>query len=394
MTVEEMEFLLPVNGGFTPYGLLLAGGALGGLILAYVMGGKRVLCAGLCAALGAVIGGHLAWGLVNFGFLDTYSEPGWLFLLQPWLGGTTLYGGLFGGLLGVLLYWLLSPGKNLSMLRMLDLLAPGTCLALAFGRAAEMFNGQGIGAIIEDESLQFFPLTVCTYADEDFSSWQFCVWIWEALAALGIMTALLILLIRRRKQRNSLEDGRVAGIFLTVLSGSQIFLEQLRDDDALRFGFVISFTQIAAAATVAAVIVVRLVRKRRVTVKDILRLVGVAAGFLSVIFAEFVFDKPQFYTALTIAFAAEMALAAALLLWVRKPVQLAWRLPLALVTTGTGAAVGFLLGKIDVDLEEILIYGIILLACAVLTALSLRIGGQDRQGKPVPEFENARRLSR
>ena len=97
-------------------------------------------------------------------------------------------------------------------------------------------------AIIEDESLQFFPLAVCTYADEDFSSWQFCVWIWEALAALGILAALLVLLVRRRKQKNSLEDGRIAGIFLTVLSGSQIFLEQLRDDDALRFGFVISFT--------------------------------------------------------------------------------------------------------------------------------------------------------
>ena len=112
------------------------------------------------------------------------------------------------------------------------------------------------------------------------------------------------------------------------------------------------------------------------------------------IFAEFVFDKPQFYTALTVAFAVEMALAAALLLWVRKPVQLAWRLPLALVAAGAGAAVGCLLGKIDVDLEEILIYGIILAACATLTAFSLRIGHQDGQGRPVPEFENARGLSR
>ena len=380
--MEEMEILLPVSGGFTPYGLLMAGGAVGGLVLAWILGGRRAFTAGLCAALGAVLGGHLAWGLVNFGFLEAYIEPGWLFLLEPWLGGTTLYGGLFGGLLGVLIHWLLTREKGKpSLLRTLDILAPGACLALAVGREAEFFNGQGIGAIIENESLHFFPLTVCTYTDEDFSSWQVCVWFWEALAALAIMAVLLVLIVRGRKQRKPLPDGRVAGIFLTVLSGSQIFLEQLRDDDALRFGFVISFTQIAAAATIAAVIVIRLIRARRVTFRDILRILTVAAGFLAVIFAEFVFDKPRFYMALTIAFGAEMALSAALLLWVRRPIQLVWRIPLALLALGAAAAVALLLGKIDVDIEAIMTYGVILVACAALTAASVRVATDRRKDR-------------
>jgi prolipoprotein diacylglyceryltransferase len=135
---------------------------------------------------------------------------------------------------------------------MLDLLAPGACLALAFGRAAEMFNGQGIGAIIEEESLQFFPLAVCTYADEDFSSWQFCVWIWEALAAL----ILLFILLKREKK--SL-PGHQTAIFLTVLGTTQILLEQMRRDNYLRLIVFVRFNQLAALATLIAVLIVLLV---------------------------------------------------------------------------------------------------------------------------------------
>ena len=378
--MEEMGFLLPVTGGFTPYGLMMAGGAVGALVLARILGGRKALAAGLCAALGAILGGHLAWGLVNLGFLDVYAEPGWLFLLQPWLGGTTLYGGLFGGLLGVLVFWVFTREKGQpSLLRTLDLLAPGACFALACGRAAEVFNGQGIGSLIEDESLQFFPLSVCTYADEDFSSWQVCVWFWEALAALCLLAALLTLFLRQRKHKTLLPDGRLAGIFFIVLSGSQIFFEQLRDDDALRFGFVISFTQIAAAVTITTVLAIRMVcviREHRATWRDIFRLLTVAAGFLSVIFAEFVFDKPQFYTALIIAFSAEMGLACLTLHWNRH--ELETPIAISAELAGFALAAGLTLGKIDTDSEVVLIYGIILIACAVLSTVSLRVGTDQR----------------
>lgn len=377
---QSAEIALPVEGGWTPYGLLMAYGVLAGLILTRAMFGPGALKAGIAATIAGLLVGHVTWGLVMAGFLDSFVEPGWLFFLQPWLGGNTLYGAVFGALLGVLLYHLATrkAGRG-SFLLLLDSLTPGACLALAAGRVAELFNGQGIGPEMENPALQRFPFAVCTYAEEDYAFWQVCVWFWEALAALALFVALLFLIIRAKRRREPLSEGRLTGIFIIVLACSQIFLEQLRQDDCLRFGFVISFTQIAAAVTLAGALLVRAIRRKGLSGKDFMRIGVVAAGLLTVIFCEFVFDKPQFYTALSIALLAQMALGAALLFWAPTKKSYAWRIPCALLLLGCGAAVTLLLGKLDVDIEMVLIYAVMALSLTVTATASLRFCRRDER---------------
>lgn len=379
MRVELPILFSASSFALTPFGLMMALGCAAGLAHCAAAGGRRALFAALCAAVGAVFVGHAVWGLVWVDFdvtgLEAYTDgaPGWTFLLQPWLGGSCLYGALAGGLLGAWLWRLSRRGDRPGFLDLLDRLAPGACAALVLGRAAEVFNGQGVGEFIENEAFQFFPLCVCTYADEEFSTWQVCVWFWEAAAALALLAALVILRGKRR-----LPEGRLAGVFLLVLSASQIFLEQLRKDDALKFGFVISFTQIAAAVTIAAVLTVRLIRARGPGGWDILRLLTAASGFCAVIFAEFVFDKPQFYLPLRIAMAATALSGAVLLIGAHR--RLLWlRIIGATALAGLSGWTAVRLGAMETDVETIVTYAIIFGAMLVTGAAALNTGRTGRK---------------
>ena len=375
-----MQVFLPVEGGWTPYGLLMAFGVVGGLILTWALHGTRAMKAGIAAAAAGLVVGHAVWGLVMLDFLDGFAEPGWLFFLEPWLGGNALYGAVFGALIGAGVFHLATRRKGQdTFLALLDCLAPGACLALIAGRVAEVFNGQGIGEEVLEPAMQFFPLAVCTYAEEDFSMWQVCVWFWEAMAAACLFVALMAMRRRAQRRGQPLPAGRQAYVFVAALACTQILLEQLRRDDALKFGFVISFTQIAAAATLVGAMVIRAIRRGGLSAKDLLRFAVVAAGLLTMIFAEFVIDKPQYTTALIVSLSAETLCAAVLLCAARRAAALAWRIPAALILCGAAAAAAVLLPAIEEADQVLMTYGIMALALLMAAVAALTLGRRDEK---------------
>ncbi len=120
-------------------------------------------------------------------------------------------------------------------------------------------------------------------------SWQMPVFIYEAFAAAVILLVVLCLLRQNR------EPGRVAEVFLVLLSLSQIILESWREDEFIRFGFV-RWNQIAAAITLTTVLVLRLIRKGRPREKSrkiwtIMRVVLYLVGVALIILIEFALDK-------------------------------------------------------------------------------------------------------
>ena len=183
----------------------------------------------------------------------------------------------------------------------------------AAGRLAEMLISQGLGASLEQESLHFLPLAVCTYMDEDFSEWKLAVFLWEAL------TAILLLIFALRLRRRFKRPGALAERILVLLSCAQILLEQFRQDDYVSFARFVRFSQLAGIATV---VVITALRMRREIARDgwtiwqKLRFPLMILGSLVVIFAEFVFDKPQYLMALRLSMALTAVLAA--IIWLRR----------------------------------------------------------------------------
>ena len=251
------------------------------------IGTERAVTLVLLSTLMALVGGHLVYGLAFFPALDV-DYGGYGFLLRLYEGGYTLFGAVFFVLLACVL---LGRAWRIPSTRLMDSLAPGAALALCVGRVAEVFNGQGLGVTVEEEALQFFPYAVCTYMDADWAEWYLAVFVFEAAAALVMFCVLLVMLRRPRR------DGYIAGLFLTMLCASQIYFEQHRADDCIRFGFV-RLTQLCALAVMIGLLVIRtrrLVRGRGWKWEDGVRFIRFTAAALCVVFIEFAFEKPQFY---------------------------------------------------------------------------------------------------
>ena len=210
---------------------------------------------------------------------------------------------MLGGALGAL-----AAGKasGVKWLDALDTLAPGACAVIVFARIGELFTGEGLGRAAEVEWTHFFPLSVCT--DWDFEEWNYIVWFWEALAAL----ILLILLLRCR---STASRGHQAALFVTVLGTTQILLEQMRRDHYLRLIVFVRVSQLAALATLIALLVTLFVRHKPETTKIVWSSAAFVCAGLAIMAAEFLFDKLEYLPWLNIAMAAA-AFSCAGMLWV------------------------------------------------------------------------------
>ena len=269
----------------TAYALCLLAGAAAAVALTAYLGRRNpgvnaCLSMGMAAIAGAVIGGRLVYCLTQWEFI-LVDLGGAAFMAQPWQGGYNMYGALLGGLAGVLIY---ARATKKPACALLDLAAPGAALAICAGRLGEAFTSQGLGAYVDSEALQRFPFAV----ENLWGDWQLPVFVYEAAAALVTMIVCLCLVRGGRRPA-----GRVAEVFLALISLCQIMLESLRADEFIRFGFV-KFNMLAAAVALGAVIglsVWRQVKRRGWKPWQILRLILFAATILVVILIEFALDK-------------------------------------------------------------------------------------------------------
>ena len=285
--MQEDITVLWQSGTFcvTTYSLMMVLGAALGVLLTLLLNRKRLslaLSVCLSGVIGAVLGGHLLWSLFSLGKLPDYTS-GYALLWQPQLGGYCLVGAVAGLFIALLLCALLTkqPPRVL-----FDMAVPGSLLALCVGRAAEAFTTQGLGEYIEDEALMRFPCGIAIVY-EDWVDWRVPVFVYEAMTAALLLILALVLMNRLKR------PGRLTGIALTVVCATQIFFEQLRNDDYLRFGFV-RVTQVSAILAMLAVLLLSVyaaVKRDGWRTASVLRLVLLPLCALTVIFIEFAFEK-------------------------------------------------------------------------------------------------------
>lgn len=163
---------------------------------------------------------HLLYSLIRFGY--AFYDKGLSYALLPFQGGFTVYGALLGIVLAIGLSAKLCHSDAMPLM---DLFAPALLLLLAFSRFAEGLWFMGFGRFVEMEEHMFFPLSIF---DASYESWLYAVFMAEA--AYALLCGILLLAFGKRQQMFSA---------LILYSAMQMIFESMRQDEILRWGFVL-----------------------------------------------------------------------------------------------------------------------------------------------------------
>ena len=226
-----------------------------GLLIACAIGLAVALCEKECRRKGlpqdsgidmalfavptAIVGARLYY--VAFRWPVYAAEP--LSILRVWEGGLAIYGGVIGGLMGLLL---MSRVKKQSFPMLLDIAAPLVLLGQAIGRWGNFFNGEAYGFAVENAALRFFPVSVCVNGQ-----WHLATFFYESCWNL----VGFVLLWRCRKHTR--KNGDVALLYLLWYGAGRLFIEGLRTDSLMilnmRVSQLVSLALCALSCTLLAV---------------------------------------------------------------------------------------------------------------------------------------------
>ncbi len=193
----------------------------------------------------AFLGARLFYCLAKLDMILAEFGAGFFFAFTR--GGYALWGAV-GGVAAACLICAKGTKRAFSVYG--DAVAPYAALMIALSRFSELFSGDGIGAWIENEAHQFFPLGVT----DAYGEWYYAVFMLEGVAALVIA-----LIVARTRGAGT---GRRTLLFLVLYGASQTLCESLRQDAYLRFGFV-RVSQLVAVIVLALILITALIKYRR-----------------------------------------------------------------------------------------------------------------------------------
>lgn len=147
-----------------------------------------------------------------------------LSILRVWEGGLAIYGGVIGGLAGVLLF---SWRRKINPFILTDMIVPGLSLAQGIGRWGNYFNMEAYGREITDPAWQFFPIGVQIPAGNGYV-WHMATFFYESCWDIAVFCMLWFVIRKRSKMTGT------ATLWYFLLYGTGRFLiEGLRTDSLM-----------------------------------------------------------------------------------------------------------------------------------------------------------------
>jgi len=135
-------------------------------------------------------------------------------------GGLAIYGGVIGGIVGVV--WYCCFRKSIKLLPVLfDICAPVLIIAQGLGRWGNFFNQEAFGSLITNKSLQWFPFGVYI---EDLGEWHLATFFYESMWNL-IGGVILIFVFYKSKQTLT-----TTASYLVYYGTGRFLIEGLRTD--------------------------------------------------------------------------------------------------------------------------------------------------------------------
>ena len=132
----------------------------------------------------AIVGARVYY-IIFSGQSYTFMEA-----IAIWHGGMAIYGGIIGGLIGLILFAII---KNQNLLKITDLVAPSLVIAQSIGRWGNFANQEVYGQVVTNPDLQWFPFAV--YIDK-LGEWHYATFFYESMICLVIF--IILMLVFRR----------------------------------------------------------------------------------------------------------------------------------------------------------------------------------------------------
>ena len=181
----------------------------------------------------SIVGARTYYVLTSLDEFDSFYE-----MIAVWEGGIAIYGGIIGGLIGLMICCAI---KKKNVVSCTDLAAPCLIIAQSIGRWGNFINQEVYGWEITNKSLQWFPFGV-----KIGETWHLATFFYESILNLcGFF--LLTHLLRKSKIR-----GIVTATYLIYYGVVRLFLEGLRDDFYI---LKIPGTQLAVSQVVSGAII-------------------------------------------------------------------------------------------------------------------------------------------
>lgn len=154
-------------------------------------------------------------------------------ILKIYNGGLAIHGGVIAGLVFVYFY---TKKKNISFIKILDIVAPAVIIAQSFGRWGNFFNQEAHGGITTYQNLKNmhipeFIINGMHIEGKYYYPTFFFESIWCLIGFIILMTA------RRNK---NLRQGFQIGFYFIWYGIGRFFIEALRTDSLMFFGLKIA----------------------------------------------------------------------------------------------------------------------------------------------------------
>ena len=165
----------------------------------------------------AIIGARLYY-IAFSGQTYSFNEA-----IAIWNGGMAIYGGLIGGIVGIILYCLI---RKQNFWQILDIVAPSLIIAQSIGRWGNFANQEVYGTIVTNPDLQFFPFSV--YIDA-LGEWHYATFFYESM--LNLLGFILLMWLFRKSNLK----GLVTAMYLVWYGIVRFFLEGIRETTEILF---------------------------------------------------------------------------------------------------------------------------------------------------------------
>lgn len=215
-----------VFGSLPWYGLLIVCGIAAAMMLCTHeekrLGLKQdtVIDAAFWVIPSGLIGARLYYVIFQW----EHFAPDPLSILRLWEGGLAIYGGVIGGLVGVLLF---SRHRRINPAVMADMIVPGLALAQSIGRWGNYFNMEAYGRPITDAAWQFFPVGVQIPSGDGYA-WHMATFFYESCWDMAVFL-LLWFVIRKRTSK----PGTTTLWYLLLYGAGRFLIEGLRMDSLM-----------------------------------------------------------------------------------------------------------------------------------------------------------------
>ena len=241
------------------YGLIMAVSMLLGILLTCKLAKKKgiksddIYILALVVLPCAVVGARLYYCFFyeyNYSFRE-------LFNIRQ--GGLALYGGVIGGVVGIVIYCLIK--KDWKMIFVLtDVIAPCLILGQALGRWGNFFNQEAYGNLITDPNYMFFPYGVWI---EDERAWFQATFFYESVWNIVGFGILLFTYFKSKL------TGTTAGVYLVWYGIGRTLIEGLRTDSlyigssGIRVSQLLSIILVIVGCVILAVNICRLIISKK-----------------------------------------------------------------------------------------------------------------------------------